>query len=37
MSKRPLPLQYGRYYHIYSRGIDRQNVFLEERNYRHFL
>ena len=37
MSKRPPPLQYGRYYHIYNRGIDRQNVFFEERNYRHFL
>ena len=33
----PTPLQHGRVYHIYNRGINRENVFLEERNYRHFL
>jgi putative transposase len=37
MSPKPPPLQYDRYYHIYNRGINRQNVFFEERNYRHFL
>lgn len=36
MSK-PAPLQPGRYYHIYNRGNNRENLFLEERNYRHFL
>ena len=36
MSK-PVPLQPGRYYHIYNRGNNRENLFLEERNYRHFL
>ena len=36
MSK-PKPLAYGVYYHIYNRGNNRQNIFLEERNYRHFL
>ena len=36
MSK-PVPLQHGRYYHIYNRGNNRENLFLEERNYRHFL
>ena len=36
MSK-PVLLQPGRYYHIYNRGNNRENLFLEERNYRHFL
>jgi hypothetical protein len=36
MSK-PAPLQYGQYYHIYSRGTNGENIFVEERNYRHFL
>ena len=36
MSK-PVPLQPGRYYHIYNRGNNRENLFHEERNYRHFL
>jgi len=34
---KPIPLQYGCYYHIYNRGNNRENLFLEERNYRHFL
>jgi REP element-mobilizing transposase RayT len=25
------------FYHIYNRGTNRENIFLEERNYRHFL
>ena len=33
----PAPLQYGQTYHIYNRGNNRENVFLEERNYRYFL
>ena len=36
MSK-PVSLQHGRYYHIYNRGNNRENLFLEERNYHHFL
>lgn len=36
MSK-PVPLQHGGYYHIYNRGNNRENLFLEERNYRYFL
>jgi len=32
-----VPLQPGGYYHIYNRGNNRENLFLEERNYRHFL
>jgi putative transposase len=31
------PLQPGRYYHIYNRGNNRENLFREERNYRYFL
>ena len=33
----PSPLEYGEYYHIFNRGNNRDNVFVEERNYRHFL
>jgi hypothetical protein len=36
MSK-PTPLRYGEYYHIYNRGNNRENVFIEERNYPYFL
>ena len=36
MSK-PIPLQTGKYYHIYNRGTNRENVFIEPRNYAHFL
>ena len=31
------PLQPGCYYHIYNRGNNREDLFLEERNYRYFL
>jgi REP element-mobilizing transposase RayT len=34
---KPIPLEYGKYYHIYNRGNNRQNVFLEDRNYHYFL
>jgi putative transposase len=33
----PVPLEYGKYYHIYNRGNNRENIFREERNYLHFL
>ncbi len=36
MQKLPA-LEYGRYYHIYNRGINRENIFVEERNYHYFL
>ena len=36
MSK-PIPLDYGKFYHIYSRGIDRCTIFFEERNYHFFM
>lgn len=32
-----IPLECGKYYHIYNRGIAGTNIFFEERNYRHFL
>ena len=33
----PVPLQSGKYYHIYNRGNNRENIFHETHNYRHFL
>ncbi len=33
----PAPLQHSQYYHIYNRGNNRENIFIEERNYRYFL
>jgi hypothetical protein len=36
MSK-PEKLEYGRFYHVYNRGTNSQNIFFEQRNYRHFL
>jgi putative transposase len=33
----PSPLLYDTYYHIYNRGTNRENIFIEERNYALFL
>jgi len=33
----PSPLEYGVYYHVYNRGTNGENVFVEQRNYRFFL
>ncbi|MDX9952717.1 MAG: hypothetical protein RBT75_01400 [Anaerolineae bacterium] len=33
----PMPLQHGRFYHIYNRGINGENLFVEARNYSYFL
>mgnify|MGYP000552757306 CR=1 FL=1 len=33
----PTPLEYGTYYHIYNRGNNREDIFIESRNYLHFL
>ena len=33
----PLPLQPGKYYHVYNRGNNRENIFVAERNYPYFL
>lgn len=31
------PISGGNYYHIFNRGINRQTIFFNENNYRHFL
>ncbi len=33
----PSPLLYDTHYHIYNRGVNRENIFREERNYDYFL
>lgn len=33
----PSPLLFDAYYHIYNRGNNRENIFIQERNYEHFL
>ena len=33
----PSPLLYDIYYHIYNRGVNREDIFVEERNYDLFL
>lgn len=33
----PTPLLYDTYYHIYNRGVNRENIFIEERNYDYFM
>jgi hypothetical protein len=33
----PAPLLYDTYYHIYNRGNNRENIFIQERNYTHFM
>jgi putative transposase len=32
-----IPLESSRFYHIFDRGVNRENIFLEERNYEYFL
>ena len=33
----PTPLQPGRFYHVFNRGVNGEDLFWEERNYRYFL
>ncbi len=33
----PVPLQHGKFYHVYNRGINGENIFIETRNYPYFL
>jgi len=33
----PSPLDPDVFYHIYNRGNNRENIFMEERNYTYFL
>jgi len=35
--KKSVPLKYGNYYHVYHRGNNREDIFFEDRNCRHFL
>ena len=35
--QKSVPLDYGHFYHIYNRGNNKEDIFFEERNYRHFL
>ena len=35
--KQPVPLEYDKYYHIFNRGINGENLFRENSNYEHFL
>lgn len=30
-------LSYGTFYHIYNRGNNRENIFVQERNYAYFM
>ena len=32
-----IPLEPGHFYHIYNRGNNRENIFIEERNYHYFM
>jgi len=32
-----IPLEPGAYYHIYNRGVNRTNIFIEEHNYAYFM
>ena len=34
---KPIPLEHGKFYHIYNRGIDSCKIFKENTNYEHFL
>jgi hypothetical protein len=34
---REIKFQTGKYYHIYNRGVDGREIFLEEKNYMRFL
>lgn len=37
MPTNPDPLTFGTFYHIYNRGNNHENVFLQERNYDYFM
>jgi len=37
MSTNPIPLAFGNFYHIFNRGNNRENVFIQERNYVYFM
>lgn len=31
------PITFGSFYHIYNRGNNRENIFVQERNYAYFM
>ncbi len=37
MSTNPTPLAFGNFYHIYNRGNNHEDVFIQERNYAYFV
>ncbi len=37
MSRKITPIEHGKFYHIYNRGINSQNIFFEKSNYLYFL
>lgn len=37
MPTNPNPLTFGTFYHIYNRGNNHENVFIQERNYAYFM
>ncbi|MCJ7434455.1 MAG: hypothetical protein MUO77_13285 [Anaerolineales bacterium] len=37
MPTNPTPLAFGNFYHIFNRGNNRENVFIQERKYAYFM
>lgn len=37
MPYRVIPLVNGEFYHLYTRGVEKQNTFLDRRDYSHFI
>jgi putative transposase len=35
--KKNVPIEYGKYYHIFNKGLDGQRTFLEQDDYEHFF
>ncbi len=35
--QRKTPIALGEYYHIYNRGVEKRNIFLDEKDYRRFV
>lgn len=37
MGNRIAPLETGQMYHVFNRGLNKQNIFLQDRDYDYFL
>jgi hypothetical protein len=37
MSTNPIPVEYGKTYHIFNRGNNHENIFPQQRNYTYFM